>query len=456
MTQTRSSERETRIPWGSEGTLTLALPPAWPIPEVVPPDLSGPLPDYPSALEHALGHPEGNGSTLGALLREGMKVAIVVDDPSRWTPVRESLPIVLKRIHEAGVKVADVSISVAVGRHLPVDDPSMRLRVGDAIVETYTCHSPPVDDLSAYHDLGTTSEGVPVRVFKPVAEAGLRILIGSVLPHLQAGFGGGYKLIFPGTSHRTTLGALHRQGLGKTGDAATLLGGSLTENPMRKAIGSASRLLGPCVSISHLIGAPGEIFRVRTGDPNLVQAALADEARHRLQFHPNPADPSPADIVAAGNHPWPGDPMQSFKVLLQHRAACRKGGILAGFFWTDPEQIDRSFPLTAMKAIAASGPVGGWILKSGLSSADHVSSWLNLPSAFMIRWARELVVDRTVLVFSPPLRERLGPRLGPIRLFDDQAALWKAAGEVLARQGIEAPRTRIFPQGGLTYASAQT
>ena len=57
-----------------------------------------------------------------------------------------------------------------------------------------------------------------MRVFRPVAEADLRILIGSVLPHLQAGFGGGYKLIFPGTSHRTTLGALHRQGLdGRSG-----------------------------------------------------------------------------------------------------------------------------------------------------------------------------------------------------------------------------------------------
>lgn len=446
--------RETTIPWGPEGRLTIALPSDWPDPEVAVPDLSAPFADYPEALNHALDHPEGNGPTLGALVRKGTKVAIVVDDPSRWTPVREALPIVLKRIHDAGVEVADVSISVGVGRHLPVDDPSMRLRVGNAIAERYQCHSPPVDDLSAYRDLGTTPEGVPARVFKPVAEADLRVLIGSVLPHLQAGFGGGYKLIFPGTSHRTTLGALHRQGLGKNGDASTLLGGSLAENPMRKAIGSAARLLGPCVSVSHLIGAPGQILRVRTGDPNLVQTALADEARLRLQFHPDPANLGPSEIVAAGNHPWPGDPMQSFKVLLQHRAACRKGGILAGFFWTDPEQIDRSFPLNAMKAIAASGSAGGWILRSGLSSADRVSSWLNLPSAFMIRWARELVVDRTVLVFAPPLRERLGPRLGPIRLFDDQAALWKTAGEVLARQGIQAPRVRIFPQGGLTYASS--
>ena len=89
----------------------------------------------------------------------------------------------------------------------------MRRRLGDDIAATYRCFSPPVDDLSAYVDLGRTPQGIPVRVFRPVAEADLRILIGSVLPHLQAGFGGGYKLIFPGTSHRTTLGALHRQGL---------------------------------------------------------------------------------------------------------------------------------------------------------------------------------------------------------------------------------------------------
>ena len=156
-------------------------------------------------------------------------MAIVVDDPSRWTPVREALPIVLGRLHAAGVRPSDVTISVGVGRHLAVDAAAMRRRVGDAVVDAYRCFSPPVDDLSAYVDLGMTPEGVPVRVFRPVAEADCRILIGSVLPHLQAGFGGGYKLIFPGTSHRSTLGALHRQGLG--GDAGRLLGGDAGDEP---------------------------------------------------------------------------------------------------------------------------------------------------------------------------------------------------------------------------------
>ena len=153
-------------------------------------------------------------------------------------------------------------------------------------------------------------------------------------------------------------------------------------------------------------------------------------------------------MVVAGNAPWPGDPMQSFKVLLQHRAACRKGGVLVGFFWTDPGEIDRSFPMPAMRAIAASGAPGGWLVRRGLALADGLTSALRSPSAFMVRWARELVVDRDVLVYAPPLCDRVGPRLGPVRLFSDQAELWRVAERLLTRGGVTAPRVRLFPQGG--------
>jgi hypothetical protein len=430
------------IPWG-DGDLTIDWPAGWPEPDIARPDLSGPLADYPTALNEALDSPLG-APRIEERVGPGSTVAIVVDDPSRWTPVHEALPIVLARLREAGVADADVTISVGVGRHLAVDAGSMRKRVGDAVVDAYRCFSPPVDDLEQYEDLGETPEAVPVRVFRPVARADLRILIGSVLPHLQAGFGGGYKLIFPGTSHRSTLGAIHSKGLG-AGDAGRLLGSDAGDNPMRRAIRSAAARLGPCASISHLIGAPGEVFRVRSGHPDPVQDDLSAEARLRLRA----PDREPADLVVAGNHPWPGDPMQSFKVLLQHRAAGRPGGVLVGFFWTDPEEIDRSFPIRPMRAIAASGVVGGWAIRRGLAMADRVASALHAPSEFLIRWARELVVDRTVLIYAPPLFERIGGRLGPIRIFADQPALWESAAAALGRDA--RPSARIFPQGGLTY-----
>jgi len=443
MTLPTEQASDLAIPWGERDQLALEWPGSWAAPEVIRPDLDGVIDHYNAALVRALDEPVGSPRVESGL-GEGAKVAVVADDPSRWTPVREALPLLLARLHAAGVRVEDVSVSVGVGRHHAVDDTAMRRRVGDAIVESYRCYSPPVDDLSQYADLGTTPEGVPVRVFRPVAEADVRILIGSVLPHLQAGFGGGYKLIFPGTSHRTTLGALHRQGLHH---AERLIGGGAAHNPMRRAIRSAAALLGPCFSISHMIGAPGQVLRVAAGHPDPVQDTLAAEARRRFRA----PDAPPADLLVAGNHPWPGDPMQSFKVLLQHRAACRRAGVLAGFFWTDEEEIDRSFPLPALRAIAVTGAAGGWVTRRGLALAERTAAALGAPSQFMMRWARELVVDRQVLVYAPPLHARLGPRLGPVRLFNDPAKLWRAASDSL---GGPPARARVFPQGGLTYAPA--
>ena len=433
------------IPWGGDPPLALEVPPGWPVVDVAWPDLSGALADYPAALAKALDRPEG-GPRLGEMVGPGSTVAIVVDDPSRWTPVREALPVVLATLRTSGVRPMDVSISVGVGRHHAVDVEAMRRRVGDAVVEAYQCFSPPVDDLSAYADLGMTAEGIPVRVFRPVAEADVRVLIGSVLPHLQAGFGGGYKLIFPGTSHRTTLAAIHRRGLGGD-EAGRLLGGDASANPMRMAIRSAAAKLGPCVSISHLLGPPGVVLRVVAGHPDPVQDALAGEARGR--FRAREVDPAGVDVVVAGNDPWPGDPMMSFKVLLQHRAAGRPGGVLAGFFWTDPAEVDRSVPMAVLRGIAASGAPGGWLIRRGVAVADRVARAVEAPGEFLVRWARELVVDRAVLVYAPPLHARIGPRLGPIRLFADQAALWAQAAKELP--GVSAPTCRVFPQGGLTY-----
>jgi hypothetical protein len=444
-----------RVPWGPDGFLELILPTSVPFAgaeiNVVWPDLSNPLEEYESALVNAIESPVG-AERLEEQLAPDSTVAIVVDDPSRWTPVREALPIVLKRLHAAGVRSENVTISVGVGRHAPVNTEMMRQRVGTVIANSYRCFSPPVDDLSAYDNLGQTPQGVPVNVFRPVARASLRIMIGSVLPHLQAGFGGGYKLIFPGTSHRLTLGALHRQGIERHLDPARLLGGVAADNPMRQAIRAAAARLGPCWSISHLAGSREQVFRIAAGHPERVQDILADEARRRLQA----PQASPADIVIAGNNPWPGDPMQSFKVLLHHRAACVPGGVLAGLFWTDPNEIDRSFPTNALRSIAATGRAGGWAIQRLLPVAQRIADGTRSPAAFMLHWARELVVDRTVLVYAPPLRDRIGSRLGPVRLFAELDALWQAVGTTIKsnRTGrADAPmRIRIFPQGGLSYA----
>jgi hypothetical protein len=420
--------------------------------DVVEPDLQNPLTHYASALSHALDHPI-QARRLEELVKPGSSVAIVVDDPSRWTPVRQALPIILERLHRAGIQHDDITITVGVGRHLSVDTNAMRQRVGEEITSKYRCYSPPFNNIFAYDDLGQTANGVYVRIFQPVARASLRILIGSVLPHLQAGFGGGYKLILPGTSHQTTLGQLHRAGLNNHLDPKSLLGESAAQNTMRQSIHAAAALLGPCWSVSHLLGSYGDIFRIVAGCPDHVQNILAEEAAQRLQA----PMASAVDLVIAGNSPWPGDPMQSFKVLLQHRAACLSGGVLAGVFWTDPDEIDRSFPIFALKCIAATGKLGGWHIRRLLPLVNGIARRAGSLRAFMLHWACELVVHRTVLVYSPALHARIGQWLGPVQIFSEQRDMWHAATTALLRRqttkAVEELSVRIFPRGGLTYVA---
>jgi len=403
------------------------------------------LEEYQHQLAQALTFPLQQ-SRLETRVGPGSKVAIVVDDPSRWSPLAWAVPFVLDELARAGVEAENISIAFGVGRHAAVSRDDMARRLGRAIVEKYNCYSPPVDDLAAYEELGVSSDGVTVRVFRPVARADLRILIGSVLPHLQAGFGGGWKLIFPGCSHRSTLGQIHQQGL--DGHAQRLLGSDPVVNPMRQAISRAAKLLpGGTLSISHVIGRHSqEVFKILAGDPDEVEMQLAGEAKRRFEFRPDANKPL-ADMIIVGNAPWPGDPMHSFKVLLNHRAACKPGGVLAGVFWTDPAELGRSFPLGPARMIARSGKIGALATRFGLPLAEKVAAWRGSSKRFMMRWARELVLDRQVLVYSPEMQQLFGPRLGSVRLAGNTHEFW-AIAQSHARP-IE--NVRLFPWGGLTY-----
>ena len=92
------------IPWGEGETLAPAPPTGWPAADVVWPDLSGVLDDYHPARVLAGCSTRRLTARLEDQVGPGSKVAIVVDDPSRWTPVREALPIVLDRLLARGVR----------------------------------------------------------------------------------------------------------------------------------------------------------------------------------------------------------------------------------------------------------------------------------------------------------------------------------------------------------------
>ena len=93
------------VPWGPDATLRLELPAELRTfePNTFWPQIDGAMADYPAALENALVAPR-ESPPLERLVKVGSTVAIVVDDPSRWTPVGTALPILLNRLHAAGVR----------------------------------------------------------------------------------------------------------------------------------------------------------------------------------------------------------------------------------------------------------------------------------------------------------------------------------------------------------------
>src|SRR5439155_154885 len=62
-------------------------------------------------------------------------------------------------------------------------------------------------------DFGTTPAGTPVRVHPVLAEARAIAAFGSVSFHYFAGFGGGWKLPFPGLGERSSIAGNHRRAL---------------------------------------------------------------------------------------------------------------------------------------------------------------------------------------------------------------------------------------------------
>ena len=404
------------IPWGPDARLELDLPAVMKHSRVDTswPDLEGSMADFPGPRAGWIpSSKHRHWSTRKGRLDRGGRGgrSLALDAGSRGAADR---PAAAAR---GGGSPEDVTISVGVGRHQAVD------RGGDATTgrrrdgRNISLLQPAGGRPSAYVDLGTTPRGSGPRV--PPGGRGRPPdpdRLGAAAP--PGGFRGRIQADLSGDEPPRRRWGPCTPRAGPGGDAGVAgwrRGGEpdATGDPRRPP-----DWLGPCFSISHLIGRPGQIFRVMAGHPDPVKNRLAAEVGRRFQARPA----APADMVVAGNHPWPGDPMQSFKVLLHHRAACRPGGVLVGFFWTEPDEIDRSFPRSALRSIAATGAPGGWAIRRAGSAGRARPSATGLPAAFMIRWARELVVDRTVLVFAPPLHARIGPRLGPVRLFADQPA----------------------------------
>lgn len=246
----------------------------------------------------------------------GSRVAVIVNDNTRWANTPAFLPILLGKLLAAGVRDRDLVVTFATGAHRPLSRGEQEALVGaEARALTLVNHDCRAQDL-VY--LGTTRRGTPVHLNRAVAAADLRVLTGSIVPHFFAGFGGGRKALVPGVAGYATITANHRLMLLPGAETGRLRG-----NPVHEDLVEAAGLCGPSFLFNvvldgeRLLGAfAGDLVAAHVEGCRLA-ARLAWAHLER-----------PADLVvaSAGGLPYDLNFYQAQKALDNAARAARPGG----------------------------------------------------------------------------------------------------------------------------------
>ena len=269
--------------------------------------------------------PEKLSQPLHAVVRHGEKVCLVVSDQTRKTASDLVLPVLLKEFRDHGCNLEDWFILFATGIHRPPNAAEAAAILGNCVIEAFQnrifIHDP--DSPNALVTVGSTRRGFQVRINRRAMAADRRILVGGVVYHYHAGFGGGRKSLVPGLAARDTIAFNH--GLTLDPDKDRLHPGAapgrLDGNPVAEEMLEAARLCGADAIVNTVLAPGGTLVGVFAGDIDMAHRAACARAAEALSAPlAEPADLVVASAGAAQN--W----IQSHKALYNAHCAIRRGG----------------------------------------------------------------------------------------------------------------------------------
>jgi len=235
---------------------------------------------------------------LDAFLGGARRVAVVVADATRATGIDRLMPALADRLRGRRATVV-----FANGLHRPTR-PDERTRILGGV-------RLPTADHDARRGPGRALLGAD-RV----------IVTGTVGIHYLAGWGGGWKMIYPGCADERTILRLHRMTLQDGCEP-----GRLDGNPFRAAIDAlGERFPVPAFAVQTVLSANRRIVGVFCGDVLAAHRAAVAEAR---RWHTVPIRARVGRIVAsAGGHPKDINLIQAHKAIVHAAHALRPGGEL--------------------------------------------------------------------------------------------------------------------------------
>ena len=273
--------------------------------------------DVKSLVDYALNNPIGTG-LLNQLISKGQKVAIISDDYTRPTPVKDVMPSLIKQLNESGISDDDIVIVVAAGIHREMTSDELTEKLGSNIVKQFRIVQHRSEDESTLEYLGETKAGTPVWINKDVVAADFRIGIGMVEAHPYAGFSGGPKIMMPGVAGQKTIFRHH----GFLARSAQSWFGSTQGNPFWEDLKEVAEIGKLNFVVNTVLNGNYEIIKAFSGEPVKTQEKAIEEFINVYGMELK----EPVDVVIASANPkhWYFD--QSLISILNASNIIKDGG----------------------------------------------------------------------------------------------------------------------------------
>ncbi len=249
------------------------------------------------------------------------EVVIIFDDMARVTRAAEIVPYVLEELAAAGIADKQIRFIAACGCHGAMNRLDFVKKLGENVLARFPVYNHAPYDNCVY--AGTTTGGTKVRINAEVMKCDLKIGIGSIVPHIMAGFGGGSKIVLPGVAAYGTIVAMHspRVSSETRGVKDTVTGmGVFENNPRRRDIDEAAAIVGLDVKIDAVVNTWGETTAIFAGAPASAYAAALEEAKSHY-FTPAARD---KDVVVANTFAKANEAISG--LLVAFPSVSQKGG----------------------------------------------------------------------------------------------------------------------------------